>query len=340
MRPDPVGGPISKLVDAVGASKAGVLNQALTAATDKEGVLELTRKNTRSMNGVNAVTALHRLAVIEKRRRAEREALLRDTRFEELFELIIEKSVDFTPRMTADVFWSCATLRHFPPALLRPLLTRVAAHLGTRERDNFEPNHLSIVMWAFAVLEIKPMVLIERLEQIAHQSISGFNTQNCANLLWGFAKLRAPTTLLGPVSKHLISSGLIEECKPVEIADMSFAAASIGDAESAAPMLQAFKAQAQPDKQLEGFTSRQLVTLLWAFANIDVHPGDEALTVWRQTVLELTSERPMMAADRRNLETALVRFGEEIEDWQPKRGGEDENAAEGAVQKADCEDDE
>eukprot|EP00965_Chrysotila_dentata_P047353 1571265-Pleurochrysis_carterae.AAC.3 len=27
MRPDPVGGPISKLVDAVGASKAGVLNQ-------------------------------------------------------------------------------------------------------------------------------------------------------------------------------------------------------------------------------------------------------------------------------------------------------------------------
>lgn len=127
--PEPVGGPIGALIDAVAASKCGAINQKLVDARDKDLVLVLVMANRKLMNAVNVATALHRLASIEKRRRAERDALLRDARFEALLQSVVEHAADFTARQTADVLWSCATLRHWPPVLLKPMLTRVVYHL-------------------------------------------------------------------------------------------------------------------------------------------------------------------------------------------------------------------
>ena len=74
-----VGGPIEALVTAVQGSQASALNAELVKAKDANAVLALTSaRDAESMNTVNVVTALHRLASIEKRRRAERESTLRD----------------------------------------------------------------------------------------------------------------------------------------------------------------------------------------------------------------------------------------------------------------------
>jgi len=215
VKAEDVGGPIGALIDAVAASKCGSINQLLVKAHDKESVLGLVTEYSKLMNAVNIATSMHRLASIEKRNRAERDALLRDPRFESLLDAVVKRSEEFTARQTADLLWSCATLRHWPPMLLKPILTRVVHHL---ERRTFEPHHLSILTWALATLECKPVRLLEAIEKQASTSCSGFNPQNCANLLWGFAKLRQPTaTLLPAVAKCLKSDNMLGECKPVEV---------------------------------------------------------------------------------------------------------------------------
>lgn len=152
--PEPVGGPIEALIDAVAASKCGSINQLLVNAGDKEAVLGLVTEYKSLMNAVNIATSLHRLASLEKKNRAERDALLRDPRFEALLDAVVKRSEEFTPRQTADLLWSFATLRHWPPMLLKPLLLRVVHHL---DRRSFAPHQLSIVTWAFATLECKPV---------------------------------------------------------------------------------------------------------------------------------------------------------------------------------------
>jgi hypothetical protein len=291
--PESVGGPIEALIGAVAASKCGSINQLLVNAGEKETVLGLVTEYKGLMNAVNIATSLHRLASLEKKNRAERDALLRDPRFEALLDAVVKRAEEFTPRQTADLLWSFATLRHWPPMLLKPLLLRVVHHL---DRNSFAPHQLSIVTWAFATLECKPVraprrcpailvalaqprharappqaaaaprrahnarrqhadrhstpplspsppscacssqhhgarLLSERpsppliqvnllvtIEKQAERACDNFNPQNCANLLWGFAKLQQPTATLVPaVAKRLNAKGLLLQCKPVEV---------------------------------------------------------------------------------------------------------------------------
>ena len=177
---EPVGGPIEALVDAVTASRCGAINQKLLNANDKEAVLHAAQLNDALLNTVNIATALHRLAVIEKKRRAEREALTRDPRFERLIHAVEHRASEFSPRALADILWSCATLKYWPPQLLKPLLTQMAGHL---EDAKFEAHHLSIITWSLASLECKPTILLQKIEAQAMQSdtLKLLNPQNCAN---------------------------------------------------------------------------------------------------------------------------------------------------------------
>ncbi|EOD39201.1 hypothetical protein EMIHUDRAFT_223685 [Emiliania huxleyi CCMP1516] len=247
--PAPVGGPIGALVDAVAASRCGAINQRLVEASGRDAVLALTTESAKLMNAVNVATAMHRLATLEKKRRAERDVLLRDPRFEALLDSVVGRAAEFNARQTADVLWSCATLRHWPPLLLKPLLLRVVYHL---ER------------------ELSP--------------------QNCANLLWGFAKLRQPSAELLPVVAARLESGLLDECKPVEVSDLAYATA-------AKELLAALATRALPHTCLPRFSSRQLVTL-------------ETLDAWRQAMRAAVDQRPLQKADRQSLEASLGKLGE------------------------------
>lgn len=227
-------------------SESATLNRELNASGDSDAILGIVEANANTMNAVNVATALHRLASINKKRRAEREALFRDPRFARLLDAVDQHSAELNPRSVADVLWSLATLHHWPARLLKPV---VEAVVRTLARQTFKAQHLSTIVWALASLESRPMrlsslgdvvadnasvpksvsdILLKRIEAQAIPLTGQMNPQNCVNLLWGCAKLGyQPTALLPAIATRLIEPGMISKAIPVEVADLAFALAEL-----------------------------------------------------------------------------------------------------------------
>ena len=180
------------LPGAVKASKAGAINNQMVQAADTDTILRLVVDNYDTLNGVNVATAMHHLARLTKFKRAERDAVLRDPRYLKLLDGAVERVPECHARAIADILWSCGTMTEFPPLLLKPVLTQVAKYL---EVGGFEPQHLSIMVWSFATLGVKPVKLLEGIEARALENIKGFNTQNCANILQAPAPAPRPPGL-------------------------------------------------------------------------------------------------------------------------------------------------
>ena len=302
------------------ASRCGAINNQITKAVDAESVLSIVEKHHEILNSVNTATALHRIASYLKKARAERDRVLRDKRFLLLVDQAIERSVKSNARSVSDLMWSCATLRYLPPPMLTPLLSQIAVHL---ERSTFEAQHLSLIVWAFAVLECKPVRLLEQIEAQSIVQLGAFNQQNCANLLWGFAKLNfKPIKLMAPMTTKLLEANFLQRLKPVEVSDAAFAVAMLGSKESQGELMAAFSSLAQPDTQLDRFSSRQLVMLIWAHARLGLRPVQ--LGSWLDEIRRAHEVQPLIAQDKKNLEAALGRFGEDAEWLNPPQEGEDE----------------
>jgi len=308
---------------AIVASKCGAINSQIVKSANAEAVLQLTVKHAEQLNSVNAATALHRIAGHLKRSRAQRDRVLRDERFESLLDTNCRLAARSNPRSISDIMWAFATLQHWPPRMLKPVLTQVAVHL---EANAFEAQHLALIVWAFAVLELKPVKLLERIETAALSQLKYFNEQNCANVLWGFAKLNyKPRTLLGPMSAKLLQPSVLRAMKPVEVTDASYALAVVGSREEQKALMAALATRAQPDTLLAKFSSRQLVMLTWAFARMQIRP--EQLGLWVTEIRAAHERQPLLAVDARNLERALERFGEDTEWLHPPKEEEEEAAA-------------
>ena len=231
------------------------IQSQLIKVKDSEAALGLVETHVDAMNEVNVATSLHRLAVVNKRRRAGRDALLRDPRFEKLVGAVSTHAPELSARSVADVLWSFATLQHWPPSLLKPVLTSVSVHL---EAEDFEAQHLSTMVWALAKLECKPTKLLERIEALAAPRVSEMNTQNCANLMWGFAKLNyTPARLMGSLPEALLQPGMLEAAKPVEVSDLALALGLTSSPGQHEPLLSALAARAGPEAALPHFSSRQ-----------------------------------------------------------------------------------
>ena len=153
------------LPGAVKSSKASALNTQIVNAKTTETILTLVSDNHERLNGVNVATAMHNVAKLTKFKRAERDALLRDPRYQQLLDSTIDKVDELgergNARAVADILWSCGTLGELPPTLLKPVLMQVAACL---EKGTFEPQHLGIMVWAFSTLKCKPTKLLEQIE--------------------------------------------------------------------------------------------------------------------------------------------------------------------------------
>lgn len=323
---------------AISASNAAALNSKLVKSEDAETILSLVSKNAKQLNPVNAATALHRIASHLKKARATRDRVLRDSRFLALLDAAADRAASCNPRSVSDMLWAFATLQHWPPAMLKPLLTRVAFHL---EANAFEAQHLALIVWAFAVLELKPTVLLARIEECAISQLKAFNGQNCANLLWGFAKLNyKPEALLPQITAKMADARFLERMKPVEVADASFAIAIVGSKEAQGALMSAFAARATPEDLLGAFSSRQLVTLTWAYARMALRPA--ALELWVERIREQHERQPLLAQDQRNVKAALSRFEIDTEwltppvdsEWARKPSKPDEEPAEEAADEA------
>ena len=290
-------------------SVSATINHKITQAPDTDAVLDLVTAGNAS--AVNVATALHRLAAINKHRRAGRDALLRDPRFELLMGATVDLAPDFSARSVADVLWSCATLGNWPATLLKPVLTSVAMQL---QRDAFEVQHLSTMVWALARLECKPVRLLEQMEAQALPRLAVANTQNCANLLWGFSRLNyAPAQLLPALEREMLEREMLVDAKPVEVADLASALARVGTAGSHEGLLLALASRAAPEAILESFSSRQIVTLIDAFVKLDATACLPAglIDAWVAHVRAAHQGTPLLAGDAASLEASLTKLGME-----------------------------
>ena len=287
------------------------LHEEIGRAEDNGEVLRLyfLEQNYEGTNAASSVAAaLHRLAVINKRRRAGRDALLRDRRFEELVDAVIEHAAEMNARSVADVLWSCATLQHWPATLLKPILTAVVRHLGT---GAFEGKHLSTMVWSLARLQCKPVRLLEQMEEQAIPQLPKMEMQNCANLLWGFANLNyPPSKLLPELSTTLLTPGMLSSAKPVEVADCAAALKLIAGPGEHIELLSGLAEQAAGGC-LPRYTSRQLVVLLSAFTHLRAIEAllEGQLDAWVDAVRAAHEATPLLAHDSKSLEASLESLG-------------------------------
>lgn len=112
---------------AIKASKCGAINHQIVKAADFDSVLTLVRQKRTELNSVNVATALHRVAIHTKRNRADRDRMLRDPRFISLLDSVQECAPECNPRSVSDVMWAFATMQHWPPTMLKPMLTQVTS---------------------------------------------------------------------------------------------------------------------------------------------------------------------------------------------------------------------
>jgi len=289
----------------------GEINRQITDAVDSEAVLEVVSRY-KKLNAVNVATALHKIAARNKKKRARRDVLFRDARFQRLIDsMTLHTSEEFvgSARSVADVMWSVATMQYWPATLLMPMLTSVNAQL---EREAFEANHISTVVWALAKLECKPVKLLEKLEAQAVTQISSLDMQNVANLLWGFAKLNyQPRTLLPLLSAALSQPGALADAKPVEVADMAYAFERLCTPLEHEELLLELSSRAAPDAALTAFSSRQLVTLISALERLKATEAlpEGRLDEWLEAIRAAHRETPLLAADAATLERSLARLG-------------------------------
>lgn len=293
------------------------INKQLFKAKDSDTVLQVYEAH-ENLNAVNVATALHRLATINKKDRAGRDKLWGDERFQHLVDKVQARAPDFRARAINEVLWSFATLQQLPPMLLKPVLTAVAVTLGKSDdpKEAFEAHHLSTMVWSLARLETKPVRLLEQMEEQAIPLIGELDSQNCAMLLSGFARLNyKPSKLLPALSAHLIEGELLAKSKPVEVADIAQALSLIdkspSEAAEHAQLLRALAVRAAPDTALSAFSSRQLVILTNTFTKFNATAAlpEGLLDAWVDAIRTAHEERPMMSADAKSLEASLSSLG-------------------------------
>ena len=321
----PTVGEADGVVTPTAALKPG-FNKQLLAAEDSEAVLRLVDASIGEFKAHEVATALHRVAALNKVGRARRDALLRDRRFESLLDAAVERAPQLSARCVADVLWSLATLGELPARMLMPVLTSVAAHL---EKGDFQGSHLSTIVWSLAKLETKPVKLLQRIEEQVVSApaagkgagdgaaaepaprLEGMSMQNCANLLWGFAKLNyQPATVLPHVADALLLPGMLESAKHVEVADLGFALGVVARPGECRELLQALAARAAPETTLRYLSSRQICKLIDTFARLDATAElpEGLLDAWIGIVRVAHAETPLMARDARLLEGSLKKL--------------------------------
>jgi len=291
--------------------KPPTLTQQLSSAQDSEAVLKIVDAKLDTFKAFEVATALHRVAVRNKKKRARRDAILRDERLDRLFDAATVDATNFSARCVSDVLWSMATLQHLPARMLVPVLTSVNTHL---DRGDFKGYQLATVVWSLGKLATKPTRLLERIEEQAITRLGDMNVQNAAILLSGFARLGyKPTTLMPHVAERLLEPDMLDSAKHVEVADIGYALGVVAKPGEYRELLGALAARAAPATTLRDMTSRQICILIDTFAKLEataVLPRG-LLDAWIGIVKIAHSETQLLARDASNLESSLRLLGED-----------------------------
>lgn len=192
--------PVQQDAAAVGTAANGVsaperlnlqLNSMLVHARSFEKILQVVEQHFDDFNGVNLITALHRLALQCNESRgsaARKSALRRDVRFKRLISRLSDtlrnsEAGDLKPQDLSNIAWALTKIGLLNGALFGHLMVHIMNTI-----HNFEPVNLSMTLWAFA----RSGFLDEKLFRVAatevKRQLPEFEPQQIANTTWAMAK--------------------------------------------------------------------------------------------------------------------------------------------------------
>jgi very-short-patch-repair endonuclease len=167
------------------------------------------------------------------------------------------------------MFWSFAKLNHLPSeALVQAADAAVVRSLvSTNSIDNFTPQGIANMLWAFAKLDLTPSAKLLAAATLAvTKSINNFKPQDIANMLWAFAKLDLTPSAQLLEAASLVATNSINSFSPQNIANMLWAFAKL-DLTPSAKLLEA--ATLAATNSINSFNPQNIANMLWAFAIID-----------------------------------------------------------------------
>lgn len=246
-------------------SAAVQLNKAIGAAASVTDLLALTHRAQRTMNLVNCVTSLQRLAKLACDMPVEVDSVAHITERATL--CFASKEPGVQPRHISGTLWACAKLNIAP----RELIQAVFHRSRTLQGSWFKPVELSMAVWAIGKLRSKVDAdgheLVARLLASALDRPATLDTQALSNIAIGLSHL-SPTAqperigrLLGAIRDRLA------EFSPQEVANTLSAFARLGarletSGGLAESMARAVKAA------LAHFSPQQLANTLWAVVKL------------------------------------------------------------------------
>ncbi|MES1918652.1 hypothetical protein MHBO_000589 [Bonamia ostreae] len=132
-----------------------------------------------------------------------------------------------------------------------------------KKLNDFEPQHLAILVWSFATMNLSDRILFGKVALKAIIEIQKFSPQNLSNLAWAFAKMNYCEELL---FKNIASQAVktIKEFAPQNISNLiwSFGALKIGETELLEKIID------ESLKRLEEFNTQNLSNLAWSLAQL------------------------------------------------------------------------
>jgi len=250
------------------------LNRDLMAAAKSgagEQLCALVAKRRQDFNTVNAATAYQQLLRMRTKRDTRRlpdaghaPHSARDEMLAILELVLCEQHIPvFGARECANTLHTLAKTRRRQPC--EDVLCALEAW-ALVVRDDFNPQDISNMLWAFATLGLQPSkALLAGLTEQAMVVQGDFKAQGIANTLWSFATLGLQPSeelMAGMMKQAVVVQG---DFKPQNIANTLWAFATLG---------------LQPNKELMVWTMKQAVAVqgdfkpqeiantLWAFATL------------------------------------------------------------------------
>lgn len=214
-----------------------------------------------------------------------------------LFDFLAEKLSGMlessNTRLVAQALWACAKIFRFeeprgsidnqPPPYMTSAENFVSFLIANGH--HMTPRHISQTIWATGCLRLSDPVAVEEMAFIALRNAALFNSQEIANIVWGFSKVNYnnPKIISELVQQITVSVALKNQCGSQEAANILYALGKLQICDSKAFETLSYILMSQ----LQSASSQGIANALWAYDVVGLDPPRELLGCWAREKLGL-----------------------------------------------------
>mmetsp|Transcript_37719 Transcript_37719/g.87247 ORF Transcript_37719/g.87247 Transcript_37719/m.87247 type:complete len:476 (-) Transcript_37719:142-1569(-) len=225
-----------------------MINREITHAASKgnvRAVLDVTWHRLTSMNGVNLATALHRIARHSCEDHSQVSEVILHPCFNPMLKAI-ERKATFAMESGQD------------------------SNSAEAQSAGFPAQCASIIAWSCATLSVRDDRMLEVLAELAGPRLRELKPYEVTNLVWAFAKLSVPCTLLFRNAAQLLQTRQRGEYKVqcLSAAAWSFAKAPALPRTTQTQLFKSIGDEMAP--QVNGLKAQEMANTVWSFGQLNV----------------------------------------------------------------------